>query len=620
MGNEFENAMKIGGGIMLIGFLLMFGVVALPFILIYAVFLLYKKNPMKQESDARTLNQQLYEQVLARYKNPITEEQIQRVLESQIDHDLPEDIRFHLKAHARILFDLVEFANGVPEPPAVANSIAGGRYRDQLSAIGALDEHAVFRALATCISIVRKIEPIVPDTTGSFLVPATYFCKDIRQLINNIIVEVEDQPALRKLDAIITRNFEELGSKQPRDNKSPTVWDDYFKGTPLTTLLSFSVPFSLPWDIRPEHQSIVVGSGHGKTTLFETMLVDDLDEDACIVVIDSQRGIVDRLADRVNPDRLIYISPRDWVPALNLFAVGKKDEAGVAQALAMYEFMFEGAGEAFTSKQALVYRYLARLCMLIPSANLRTMYRICEAHTETLKLAQPYISEMGEDAESFFAEFFKERGSEYHTTKGEVTRRLHSALLSPTFKNMFNASTMRIDFLKEIEAGKVIVVNTDKALLQGGAGLLGRMFIGMVMQTVVERGEETGKRVYMYVDEFGDYASDAPLMLELFSQGRKYRLCMIVALQTLGQLPFKLAQVMSASTSIKMAGQVSEGDLGTISSQLHLPSDTIKNVPSYTFWARFKGYGTVPLPVQPSPPVSTALRRPIWMNAPPITW
>lgn len=102
MGNEFENAMKIGGGIVLLGMLLMFGVVILPFLLIYAVFLLYKKNPMKQESDARNLNQQLYDQVVARVGGVPTEAEIQTALELELSRDIPDDLMFHFKAHARI--------------------------------------------------------------------------------------------------------------------------------------------------------------------------------------------------------------------------------------------------------------------------------------------------------------------------------------------------------------------------------------------------------------------------------------------------------------------------------------------------------------------------------------
>jgi len=80
-------------------------------------------------------------------------------------------------------------------------------------------------------------------------------------------------------------------------------------------------------------------------------------------------------------DRLIYIDPADieTPPALNLFDFGLdriKDYSPTDQeklvngAIAMYEFMFGALlGAEMTNRQGVIFRYLARLMMVVPNPD-----------------------------------------------------------------------------------------------------------------------------------------------------------------------------------------------------------------------------------------------------------
>jgi hypothetical protein len=362
------------------------------------------------------------------------------------------------------------------------------------------------------------------------------------------------------------------------------------------SLLNIKVAIQLPKDLRTEHMQILANPGHGKSTLLTQMFFEDLKTDAGIVVIDSQGDLINELAKRVPADRLILVDPETCPPALNMFARKVEGEQGITNALALFEYIFGSLGVSLTGKQEMVYRYLSRLCMIVPGGSinmLRDMLlpRGTEQH-------QAYINQMGDNAQAFFRQFQQEKNNQYSDTRQEVLTKLLKVLESDTFSAMLGANTMALDIPQALSEGKVILVSTAKNFLDKGASLLGRIFVAQVMQAVRNRKPGDRRRVYLYIDEFADYAEDSSILLDCFSQGRKYELGMIVAHQNLGQLTPKLADTMSSSTAIKFAGGVSAEDSRKLASQMRTDYHLIDAQSKGTFLGYFKDIGVLPWKVQ----------------------
>lgn len=211
---------------------------------------------------------------------------------------------------------------------------------------------------------------------------------------------------------------------------------------------------------------------------------------------------------------------------------------------------------------------------------------------------QDEITSLGENAAAFFQEFQLEKGNDYATTRQEVLRRLLMVLESETFAKMLGARTQKLDIGAAIDAGKVVLISTNKDLLKGSSALLGRIFLAQVMQAVMSRPEGNRKRTYLYIDEFADYAEDSDILINLFSQGRKYELGLIVCHQNLGQLTPKLAATISASTAIKFAGGVSAEDSRTLANQMRTDRELLDSQPKGTFLAYLKDTGVLPWQVE----------------------
>ncbi len=166
----------------------------------------------------------------------------------------------------------------------------------------------------------------------------------------------------------------------------------------------------------------------------------------------------------------------------------------------------------------------------------------------------PHIRKLSDTTRHFFDTEFTSR--EFDQTKKQVLRRLWGILENQTFERMFSHPRSRLDLFKEMNAGKVILINTAKDLLkEQGTEIFGRFFIAMIAQAAQERAtlpEHKRTPTIVYVDEAQDYF-DRNIGL-ILAQARKYNVGIVLAHQYLGPLEPKLQEAFSANTAIRFAG------------------------------------------------------------------
>ena len=310
----------------------------------------------------------------------------------------------------------------------------------------------------------------------------------------------------------------------------------YLQGTPIADLFKLSWPVSIPQSARFEHHWIVAGSGHGKTQTLQYLIAQDFDRvaagEASVIVIDSQGDLIKTISGLkafaeggALENRLCLIDPTDieYPVALNLFDVSidrisayspLDRERLINSVLELYDFVLGSLLSAeFTQKQGIIFRYIMRLMLHIPDSNIQTLRQLMEpGASERFK---PYIAQLTGTARAFFENEFNSK--QFEETKRQVARRLYGILENQTFERMFSHPRNKLDLFKEMNAGRVILINTAKELLkQTGTEILGRFFIAMIAQAAQERAVlPKGKRLpcFVYIDECQDYV-DANVALD----------------------------------------------------------------------------------------------------------
>ncbi len=394
--------------------------------------------------------------------------------------------------------------------------------------------------------------------------------------------------------------------KLPDDKSDPMLW---IQGTPFETIVNHYLAYPIPDSMRFEHQHIVAGSGWGKTQTIQNFIAYDLpavaEGKASVIVIDSQGDLINNISrlrwfyNGALEDKLTLIEPKDieYPVVLNLFDVNRErvgDYSSLIQeqilngTIELYDFVFGSLlGAEMTSKQGTLFRYIMRLMLQIPDANIHTFRKLMEP--DGYERYRPYIERLDGTARAFFETEFDSR--EFKQTKSQVLRRLWGILENRTFERMFSHPNNKLDLFSEMNEGRMILISTSKDLLkQNGSQIFGRFFIAMIVQACLERAAlPPDKRTpcYVYIDEAQDYLDEnVALILE---QARKYNVGVIMAHQYLGQLSPKLQEAFAANTSIKMAGGVSARDARAMAAEMRCGPEYIEKQPRGSFAISLRG-------------------------------
>lgn len=572
--------------------------IALPYVLAivvpgfggYVAFVKWRDNPRRLEAEKAALHRELYEKVTAGSLASYDDDEINRRLHYHLPGNLPTSVADDLVYVGRRILDSIDLTTVVPPPPVVANSIEGARWRDKVASASIRSPEYVKEAIDTVAQLLGFMASFVPRTDGSVRLPITSFMPNLRDTIEEVIVTLAGNDAFKALETILEKNIAEAGDVPPTEYKGTDPIEAYLKRTPLQQLFTLTVPFALPQELRTQHHQIIANSGHGKTQCIQSMILDDWQTDAAVVVIDSQGDLINNLLAHAPLDRVVLIDPETCPPALNIFDMKVKGEYELATAIELFEYVFSALDSGLTGKQSLVYRYLSRLLMEIPGATIETMRDLLKAGGS--EPYQQYIDRLGPNAKAFFDEYQKEKANQYNETRQEVLRRLLMVLESDTFSRMLSAPNMAFDFSELLDSSKIILISTSKRLLKGGSSLFGRIFIALLMQAIMTR-QKHRRRTYLYIDEFADYAEDSQVLFNLFEQARKYELGMVVCHQYLDQLPLQLRKSISANTAIKFAGGVSAEDARALASQMQTTPEAITAQPKLSFSAWLKGTGAI---------------------------
>lgn len=507
-------------------------------------------------------------------------------------------------------------------------------------------EKTVDLLYASLVSFVSPVLNQIPpedetndDTTLKVEIPILYGLEKVNEVVESLLFapssdELTEQNLFSRLQACLDANLIAASGGNPANPKGftktpliPTkstikapeeLAKTYLGGTPFYNFLDQKIDFIIPQKSRFEHSHVIAGSGHGKTQTLQYLICHDLPAIAkgerSVVVIDSQGDLIRNIAHLAEfapsgplHDRLVLIDPTDveWPVSLNLFDVGVERlrdydslerERLTNSILELYDFVLGSLLSAeMTQKQNVIFRYVTRLMLHIPDATIHTLRELMEPDSH-LKFAES-IEKLSGTAKQFFETEFTDR--EFTQTRKQVLRRLWGILENQTFERMFSHPKSKLDLFEEINAGKVILINTAKDLLkEQGTQIFGRFFIALITQAAQERAtlkESDRMPTFVYVDEAADYF-DRNIGI-ILSQARKYKVGMILAHQYLGQLDGKLQESFAANTSIKMAGGVSSKDARTLAATLHCAPEVIENQPKGTFATSIRGHKKYAVPL-----------------------
>jgi GTPase SAR1 family protein len=421
-------------------------------------------------------------------------------------------------------------------PPVGDDPIKLARYQDTLETfISAArpDQYQEFER-----HLIWALSAYEPDTDANQM----FHCKRQRSKleIEQMLLRFVNQDGLFKpLVDQINANYRAENELMPTACKHDNYVWRYLKDTPLLPLADVDEMIGL--QDRMYHTYLLGSSGSGKTNLIENIIAHDLqsDEDCCVIVIDSQTQLTEKLAALDIPDTT-HITPK-YDLALNLFDVGYEDMKGrgiegetlINKTVGLLSFVLEGMMWAeFTNPQRTIFQYVIQLVISIPGGNIYTFMDVLADGGHERYATE--ISQLDENMQRFFAVDYP--APDYKRTREAIRRRMDGLLLNPTFRRLFSATENKIDMFEEMANQKLILIDTNKPMLDDApSAFFGRLFIALILRASYRRfGAGASKRpVYLIVDEAHEYFDRS--ISDMLEQARKANIGLVVAHQSISQ-------------------------------------------------------------------------------------
>src|ERR1700722_8568351 len=233
----------------------------------------------------------------------------------------------------------------------------------------------------------------------------------------------------------------------------------------------------------------------------------------------------------------------------------------------------------FTALQTTLFRNVVpAIIETIPNATLDTFKDVMVRGLPSLEKLNPHARQYFENRETGF------NSKTYENPRKEVVWGLDYLLTNPVMRSMFSATHTRLDLGKEMDAGKVIIINNSKAILgDEGAEFFGRFFVALIARAAQQRSGKpaaTKKPCYVYIDECQSVIAKDIRIPVLLDECRSQKIALILAHQRTAQLTPPVLDAV-ANCAIRMAN--SDDDAKFLADKLRSSADTLRSLPQGTF-------------------------------------
>ena len=303
-------------------------------------------------------------------------------------------------------------------------------------------------------------------------------------------------------------------------------------------------------DDRLRHMYLIGKSGTGKSTLFESMVSQDIANGAGVGVLDPHGELIERVLEYIPENRIddvIYFDPSDSEKpvGLNLLEINDPSQKNL-----MASALVSAIKHHFDYSWGPRLEYLLNYCILtlleVPGTTMLGITRLLEDDNY-----RKYILHFVKDP--LVIKFWEQ---EYKAMKGNqklvteavapIQNKVNRFLASTTIRNILGQKNSSIDIWDAMNEGKILLMNLSKGRIgEDNANLLGALMVSRIQFMALQRVKlppETRRPFYLYVDEFQNFATGS--FESILSESRKYALGLYLTHQYTHQLPEDLLKAV----------------------------------------------------------------------------
>jgi len=374
--------------------------------------------------------------------------------------------------------------------------------------------------------------------------------------------------------------------------------------------------FGIKTEDRFSHVYIIGKTGTGKSTLIETMALQDLEHGRGVALVDPHGDLVERIVARLpvwrRADVIYFNVPDPKQPfGYNPLRPVQKDYIPLA-ASGMMEVFKKMWPEAWGVRMEHILRNVLMALLEQPHATMHDILRVLSDRKFREQVAKRLKNET---VRTFLLKEYERFSFGYRADgTAPIQNKVGAFLADPLLNRILTAPGIDLHIREIMDKGQVLLVNLAKGRIgEDSSSLLGGLLVttlGLVAFSRADMPPAERRDFFVYIDEFQSFTTLA--MANMFSELRKYRVGFTVAHQYLHQLEQDVRHAVLGNVGTVISFRVGVEDAPYLVREFHERFEEIDllQLPNYRIYLKLMidGMPSKPFSAETLPPQPTRSR------------
>lgn len=362
------------------------------------------------------------------------------------------------------------------------------------------------------------------------------------------------------------------------------------------------VEFGIKQKDRLYHSYIIGKTGTGKTTLLETMMLQDVEMGNGFAFLDPHGDLAEKLNTQIPGDK------KENVIYLNVFDQNNRYSFNPLANVSVDKRTLAASGLLDGFKRIWAENWGPRLEHLLRNALLALMEVHEASFADILRLIheKPYRQSIAKRVSNpqvrhyWLKEFEGYPAGFRNMVTSPLENKVGAFLANPYLYESLTRSDNSFNFREIMDSSKIVIVNLAKGKIgEDASSLLGALLVSQISIAALSRAdipEDERKNFFVYLDEFHNYANST--LVTMLSELRKYHVGMILAHQYTTQLTYTVKDALLGNAGTLITFRVGISDAEYLRKEFYphfIVSDLI-NLPNYHIYLKLMIDGTVSHP------------------------
>ncbi len=343
-------------------------------------------------------------------------------------------------------------------------------------------------------------------------------------------------------------------------------------------------------------------TGTGKSTLLETLMLDDIGKGKGMALLDPHGDLVQRIRALIPANRQADVIDFDLTRADQPFGFNPLANVAVDKRPLACSGLIQVFKHLWNDSWGPRLEHILRNCLLslldYPAADLADISRILSDKAFRNKVMtfvqNAKVKEFWTDEYEKYPERFRVEAI------SPIQNKVGAFLSHPLLRKILTEPAEKLSFRRIMDSGKILLVNLAKGSIgEDTANLLGSLLISRFDLAALSRANiaEDERRDYtLYLDEFQNYTTES--LSFMLSELRKHRLRLVLAHQYLTQVTPNIRDAILGNVGTIVVFRIGAMDAETLAMEFapEIKISDFTNLPNYHVYLKLMIDGKVSRP------------------------